>query len=205
MLDTTANAPASLPQQAAASAYSRCQALSGSRHGGPRWFVVSTHPQAERRAVQHLAQQGFTTFLPLYAVRRRDRVIRTLFHTVETPLFPSYCFVQFDAHRDPWRPVLNTPGVYDLLRRRDTGMPQPVVAGAVEALQASQDVRRFLPAQNAQWAPGAACRVANGIMAGHPAVVTAVAEDMALVSLMFLGQLREISLPLDCLSPRGDT
>jgi hypothetical protein len=28
---------------------------------------------------------------------------------------------------------------------------------------------------------------------------------MALVSLMFLGHLREISLPLDCLEPRGNT
>jgi hypothetical protein len=43
-----------------------------------------------------------------------------------------------------------------------------------------------------------------GIFAGHPGVVTEVGADMALVSLMFLGHLREISLPLDCLSARDD-
>ena len=204
MLDTTHNTPALLPQQAVAHP-SFAPTPSGSRLAGPHWFVVSTHPQAERRAVQHLAQQGYTTFLPLYAARRRDRVIRTMFHTIETPLFPSYAFVQFDAHRDPWRPVLNTPGVFDLIRNRCTGMPEPVRAGAVEALEATQDARRSLPAENTQWAPGSVVRVANGIMAGHPGVVTQVGADMALVSLMFLGHLREISLPLDCLEPRGDT
>ena len=154
MLDTTTNAAAMLPQQAVAQPRS-APTPSGSRHAGPRWFVVSTHPQAERRAVQHLAQQGYAIFLPLYAARRRDRVIRTMFHTVELPLFPRYAFVRFDAQRDPWRPILSTPGVYDLLRRRDTGMPEPVAGGATEALQALSDARRCLTPQNAQWRPGA--------------------------------------------------
>jgi transcriptional antiterminator RfaH len=204
MLDAATNTAVALPQQAVAHPRS-APTPSGSRHAGPQWFVVSTHPKAERRAIQHLAQQGYTTFLPLYAARRRDRVVRTMFHTVETPLFPSYAFARFDAERDPWRPVLNTPGVYDLIRNRCTGMPEPVRAGAVEALQATQDARRLLPAQNTQWAPGTPCRPATGIMAGIPGVVLNVQRETATVSLMFLGHLREISLPLDCLTNRDDT
>jgi transcription antitermination factor NusG len=203
MLDTTANAAITLPQQDVAHPHF-APTPSGSRHTGPQWFVVSTHPQAERRATHHLAQQGYTTFLPLYAARRRDRVVKTMFHTVETPLFPSYAFARFDARRDPWRPILSTPGVFDLIRNRCTGMPEPVRAGAVEALEASQDARRCLPAQNASWAPGTPCRPATGIMAGIPGVVLNVQRETATVSLMFLGHLREITLPLDCLTSRDE-
>ena len=42
----------------------------------------------------------------------------------------------------------------------------------------------------------------TGIMAGPGVVITDAATEMALVCLMFLGHLREISLPLDCLEPR---
>src|SRR5580765_2304489 len=89
---------------------------SGSRPPGPRWHVVATHSQAERRATYNLSQQGYETYLPLVTVRRRDAAIRSLLHRVEVPLFAGYAFVRFDATRDPWRPITNTPGVYSLLR-----------------------------------------------------------------------------------------
>jgi hypothetical protein len=35
-----------------------------------------------------------------------------------------------------------------------------------------------------------------------PAVILSVGQDMALVSIMFLGELREVALDLDCIEPR---
>ena len=196
MLDTTHNPAASLPHHP--TDHRGCYSIRT-----PRWACVYTHPQAESWADTNLRRSGYRTYLPTYAARVRDRAVPTLHHNVTRPLFPRYLFVMFDHLEASWSPIRATPGVADLVR---SGFePAYVRAGAVEALQASQDARRSLPPPNSQWAPGSVVRVANGIMAGHPGVVTAVGEDMALVSLMFLGHLREISLPLDCLEPRGDT
>ena len=139
-LDASVMAAVDTSQQATGHAYDPARTPSGSRPG-PRWFVVSTYPQAERRALDHLQQQGYQAYLPLCTIRRRDRVLRTLFHPVEAPLFPSYAFVSFDPQHDPWRPIVNTLGVYALLRRPD-GIPNPVARGAVEALRAAQELLR---------------------------------------------------------------
>src|SRR5215469_2871571 len=71
------------------------------RPRGSYWAVVQTHPQAERWAETNLRRQGYPTLLPLMRVRRRDRVLRSLFHTVEVPLFPGYCFVTVTSHWTP--------------------------------------------------------------------------------------------------------
>lgn len=176
---------------------------SGSRLG-PRWFVIATYSQAERRAAQNLHDQGYETYLPLVTVRRRDAAIRSLLHRVDVPLFLGYAFVRFDALRDPWRPITNTPGVYRLLTNAD-GMPEPVARGVVSALQASADARRHQGAENALWAPGTPCSLRRGYaFEGLPAVVLEAADDRARIAVMFLGQLREISVDATCLVARDN-
>ena len=176
-------------------------AVSAPTPSGNRWHVVYTHPQAERRAVQHLAQQGYTAYLPMITVRRRDRVIRTLLHHVSTPMFPRYTFVQFDAQRDPWTPVMHTLGVRSLLCRPD-GSPEPCRQGAVEAVRAAEALAATPTPDSALWAPGMACSLATGVFHGCPAVVLSVNADMALVSLMMLGHLREVLISVGCLRAR---
>lgn len=195
MLDTTANAPASLPQHPPD--HRGCYSIRT-----PRWACVYTHPQAEIWADTNLRRAGYRTYLPTYAARVRDRVVPTLHHTVVRPLFPRYLFLLFDHLEASWSPIRATPGVADLVRSGSE--PAYVRAGAVEALEASQDARRSLPPPNTQWRPGCVVRVASGIMVGHGGVITQIGSDMALVSLMFLGCLREISLPLDCLISRDE-
>jgi transcription antitermination factor NusG len=168
---------------------------------GNRWHVVYTHPQAERRATQHLAEQGYTAYLPMIAVRRRDNVIRSLLHRVEIPLFPRYAFVQFDAMRDPWMPIMHTLGVRSLLCRPD-GTPEPCRAGAVEAVRAVEALAATQLPDRRSWAPGMACSLATGVLRDTPAVVLAIQGDAAYVSMMMLGHLREISVQLDCLKAR---
>ena len=165
------------------------------------WFVIASHSQAERRAAQHLAQQGYQTYLPLCAIKRRDRVVRSMFHTIQVPLFSGYLFTSFDPHEN-WRPILYTPGVFSLIRNPD-GKPIPVPQRALEAVRASEDARRTLTPREPLWRPGAACRLAGGgAFDGHDAVVTAVHHDRAVVALLMLGHLREVQVSLDCLVAR---
>lgn len=167
---------------------------SGSR---PAWCVVATLPKAERRAHASLHRFGLDAYLPLLTTRWRDRT----WHT--GPLFPGYCFVRLDLDR-PWSPVKHAPGVFTLLSI--DGIPSICPDAVLSVLQASEALRATPTPTSASWAPGMACSLRKGYaFEGLPAVVTAIEPgDVASVSIMFLGQLRNVSLPLDCLVGRDE-
>jgi transcriptional antiterminator RfaH len=168
----------------------------------PRWACVYTHPQAEIWADTNLRRGGYHTYLPLYATTVRDRATPTLRHVVHRPLFARYLFLRFDHHTESWSPVRATPGVADLIRAGSEVAYSS--EAAVEALRATEGVRRFLPPPTASWAPGTPCSLAAGPFAGLPAVVISQHHDQAAITVMFLGHLRNVSVPLDALAPRGD-
>lgn len=163
--------------------------------GGSRWCVVATYAKAERRAHAALHRFGFNAYLPLVTTRRRDRSWHT--HA----LFPGYLFVQLDLAK-PWSPVRYAPGVFQLLCV--DGTPAPCRAGTVEALQAAEAERAIHLPDSTQWAPGTPCVVANGMFDDVPAVVLKIGKDRVLVSLMMLGQLREVLVNADCLRARDE-
>jgi transcription antitermination factor NusG len=166
---------------------------------GPRWAVLATHSQAETWAEANLRQRGYTAFVPRYTARKRDPVLATLTRYAIRPLFPGYVFALHNP-RDPWRPLRYCPGVKaNLLGGASV---QYARAGAVEALRATEHVRRGVYPVGAQWRPGAAVRVAIGVFAGLPGVVMQLDADIALVSVLFLGQFRDVALSLDCIEPR---
>lgn len=159
------------------------------------WFVVATKPKAERRAHAALHLKGYRPYLPLITVRLPNRHYRT------GPLFPGYLFTHIDlAH--PWYPIRYAPGVFSLISV--DGVPLPCPQGAVEAIQEAEAVRGLLPPPKQRWAPGAPCALDSGPFQGCPAVILKVGTDMALVSLLMFGALREVAVQLDCLRTRED-
>jgi transcriptional antiterminator RfaH len=192
MLDTTHNAPALLPQQVAARAYSFAPTPSGSR---PVWCVVASQPKAERTAHAELHRRGFEAYLPLLTTRRPNR------HYHIGPLFPGYLFVRTRLDR-PWNPIRLCPGVFSLLSV--DGIPSICPDAVLDALRASERLRATPTPPSALWAPGMPCRLATGAFAGHDAVVTEVGRETAQVAIMLLGRLCQARVPLDCLEPRGD-
>ena len=166
----------------------------------PTWHIVFTHPSAERWAAQCLAEQGFPVYLPLCTVIRQDRVLRTMTRRVEVPLWPGYVLVQF-ALTDPWGPVQHTRGVRRLLMASD-GNPGIVSNGLVEAVRATEAVRRTLTPPGSLWRPGMPCRLAGGAFAGTDAVVLSVARDTAMVGLVVFGAVREAIVGLALLASR---
>jgi transcription antitermination factor NusG len=170
------------------------------RRAGPHWFVVNSYPQAERRAAQSLAHKGYEVYLPLILVSRRDRVVRSLLHRVEAPLFPAYLFVRLDL-RDPWGPVRYAPGVFQLLTNADS-TPEPVPETVIDALQAGDAFRR-LPLPDAPLLrPGAPVTCLYGPFQGREAVVIAAAANTARIALPMLGAMRELVVPIACLTAR---
>jgi transcriptional antiterminator RfaH len=76
------------------------------------WYVVQTQPNAERKAVVHLARQGFETYLPRY--RKSKRHARRT-QIVAAPLFPRYLLVSVDLASLRWGSLRSTVGVSGLL------------------------------------------------------------------------------------------
>jgi transcriptional antiterminator RfaH len=162
----------------------------------PTWICCQTHPQAERWADTNLRRQGFATYLPLVTVTRRDRALPTLTRRVEVPLFRSYLFVDLDTVH--WTPIQHTRGVARVLLTN--GKPGIIAEAAVDALRAAC----ANPAPEHHWAPGMPCSPVLGPMRGLPAVVLSLHRDTATIGLMFLGELRQISLNVDCLTARDE-
>jgi len=156
--------------------------------------VVQTHPQAERWAQANLERQGYQTLLPLMRAKRRDRVIRSAWHTVEVPLFASYLLVTIDGH---WTPIKSTLGVRKLLLDGD-GKPGRVARAVVSALQA---VRDFSGGEGA-WQVGSPCSLSVGPLRGCDAVVTSIKGDVAMVAVMMFGQMRQLAVGVGRLCPR---
>ena len=152
------------------------------------WAVITTHPQAERWACANLARRGYACFLPTFIDRRRDPVLRTLTRLVEVPLFAGYAFVHLDL-RD------HAPGVRTLLMDHDR--VQFTRPGTVEALQQSETLRRAVPLPDSVWAPGMPCSFATGAFRDQPAVLVAIGGGVATVALPMLGELRELTVPID--------
>jgi transcriptional antiterminator RfaH len=101
---------------------------------GFRWYVVQSQPNAESKAVRHLARQGFATYLPRYLKRRRH-ARRT--DTVAAPLFPRYCFVAVDMSTQRWRSIYSTVGVSRLVCNGE--LPAPVSDEVVAMLKQRED------------------------------------------------------------------
>lgn len=170
------------------------------RCGSRRWACCYTHPQAERWALLNLTRQGFEAYLPLVTVTRRDRATPTIRHRVEIPAFPRYLFVRIQSL---WAPIRHTRGIAALLMI--DGQPSIVAEAEIRALQAAEALAATQPPENRYWAPGMPCSLRKGYaFEGLPAVVLDVHDNTALVSLMFLGHLREISVSTDSLEPRED-
>jgi transcriptional antiterminator RfaH len=110
---------------------------------GSRWYVVQTQPNAEHKAVVHLARQSFATYLPRYLKRRRH-ARRT--EIVPAPLFPRYLFVSVDLDTQRWRSILSTIGVCRMIGNGE--LPTPVCDQVVAGLKVREDATGYLRLDN---------------------------------------------------------
>jgi transcriptional antiterminator RfaH len=147
-----------------------------------RWYVVHTQPNGEGRADLNLRRQGFATYLPRYARRRRHARRQEV---VKRPLFPRYLFVALDLARDRWRAVHSTFGVNRLVLAGEE--PLPVPESIVEEIRAREGadglVALGLPSGVG---PGSPVRLVDGIFADAKGVVERIADDRRVAVLLEL-------------------
>jgi transcriptional antiterminator RfaH len=159
------------------------------------WFAVFCKPRQERRACEHLGNQGFHCYLPLaHNPFQRKRGHRA---AAAEPLFPRYLFLRAVPGRHNLAAVRSTRGALDLVR---TG-PAPVIVpdAIVEGLRRREDPQSGLIAlQPDTLVKGDRVRVFDGPFAGAEGVLQERSgEARSLVLLEVLG--RQTTLEVDSL------
>jgi len=172
----------------------------GARAGAPAdsgWHVVRCKAQEDRRAVEHLGNQGFQAFSPSCRVARRVAGAR---RTVTEPLFPGYAFVQLSTTRHDWGRIRSTRGVLGLVR---FGLTTPRVPDSVVALLRDLDGLELEP-PGRRLKPGDPVRVLDGPFRGLQGVFEQ--RDGALrayVLLEYMNRSVRVTVPDALLAPAG--
>ena len=153
----------------------------------PRWCVVATRKQAEISATRAIARAGYVAYLPMIAVRRRDAVVKSLWHITAAPVFEGYTFVRLGP-TDPLVPIMDMRCVHEVLRNAE-GRPWRLPEGAVEKLMAAEEERMCFPAEAAPaLAAGAAVHFAFGPYTGFPGVVIGCDGNRTQVGVEMFGR-----------------
>lgn len=157
-----------------------------------RWYVVQTHPNAERKAVAHLERQGFAAYLPRYRKRRRH-ARRT--EVVLAPLFPRYAFVSIDMEAQRWRSIQSTVGVSLLVCNGDA--PAAVPPRVMEALYARADGEGIIEVDaGPRFARGDRIRVSGGAFSDCSGLFESMTDNERIAILLdLLG--RKVRVVLD--------
>jgi transcriptional antiterminator RfaH len=157
-----------------------------------RWFVVYTQPLKETVAKQHLEEQGYDVYLPMFKktrrhARRMDEVLQ--------PLFPRYLFVGLDLKLDAWRAVNGTRGVAYLLL--NDGHPLGISTSIIEELKILEN-NGVVPIECVSaFTKGESLRVVDGAFKDQVAVFQRMGDKQRVQLLLnFLGRDTRITVPV---------
>lgn len=157
------------------------------------WCVVHTQPLKEAIAKQHLYEQGFDVYLPLFRkMRKHARKV----DEVLAPLFPRYLFVGMDREVAQFHSINNTRGVSYLLMNKD--QPAVVSSRIVEELRTQEDPNGALPiASLCTFVKGENVRVTEGPFKEQTATFVGLTDQQRVhILLQFLGREINLHVPL---------
>ena len=158
------------------------------------WFLVQTHPHGERKAVTHLARQGFEAYLPCYLKRWRH-ARRT--ETIAAPLFPRYLFVAVDVMTQRWLSIRSTIGVSSLVCWGDT--PAQVPDAIIHSLRSREVDGMVALDQRPRFVAGERVRIVDGVFANCIGLFEGISDQARVAVLLdLLG--RKVRVKIDDLS-----
>jgi transcriptional antiterminator RfaH len=162
---------------------------------GGNWYLLQCKPNQQKRAEEHLLNQGFETYSPeIRAERiiRRQRIVR-----VEA-LFPGYMFIQLNPSSN-WRALQATRGVSRLVSFN--GSPHIVPADLVAGLQ-QQYSNELAPI--ALFKAGDSVQITEGCFKNIEAIVKAVTSDARIIVLLkILHSEQTLAFPVEQLAKAG--
>jgi len=165
------------------------------------WYLLYCKPRQELRAQQHLANQGFNSFVPQITMQK----LRTnRWCNVTALLFPRYLFLHLHAGQElNMRAIRATRGITDFVRfgQQLATVPQHLVAQLT-----AQQIRLQQDLPDAGIKPGDTVSILTGPFAGLQAVFnTADGDTRSIILLNLLGQWVSTSLENSQLMPKKAT
>lgn len=122
------------------------------------WSVVQAQPMCERRALWHLAFQGFATYAPREKI---VRVVRGRKTNAARWLFPRYLFVWIT---DQWHKLFSTIGISRVLMTGE--QPARLPDGWVERMRSSER-NGLITLPKHRFAIGQNVTVGSGLLMGQ--------------------------------------
>ena len=144
------------------------------------WYVLYTKPRHEKKVAEHLSEAGYSTYCPLYKVKRQwsDRT-----KVVEEPLFRSYIFIHIEDRKR--EEVFAFPGtVRYLFWLRKPAVVRPVEIEAIQKWLGHYD-HDSLEVENITL--GTLVRITSGQFMNEEAILLDQSRNKAVVQLKELG------------------
>ena len=155
---------------------------------GRTWFVVNGKTGSVEFARDKLLEQGYDVWLPMCRVQvRKARQTKI----VERPLFLRYFFVGMTTEQ-PFRPIVNTPGIAFVLRDGN-GFAQQIRVVTLQAIKRRLDeaggVIDFVPKPfYERWRKGRPLRVIKGPFDGFEGAYVGVRNGKVRMALDLFGR-----------------
>lgn len=154
------------------------------------WYLLYCKPRQEQRAQQHLANQGFSSFVPLLTVNKLKAGKQL---KVTEPMFPRYLFLQIGADQLNLSTIRSTRGISDFVRFGQQLAQVP--AELIASLSLQQLAQQQQENQNQPFKAGDPLTVLNGPFSGIGAVYQlADGDKRSFVLLNLLGQWVKASM-----------
>lgn len=100
------------------------------------WYVVSTKPNHEKHAAQHIGRMGIECFLPQL---QEQKIVRRKPRIASTPLFPGYLFVRINLS-EHYRAVIYARGVRKIVEFGTTPVEVDIaMINAIKSRMASRE------------------------------------------------------------------
>lgn len=161
-----------------------------------RWYAVRTKTNQEDRALVHLNNQGFETYLPRY--RKQIRHARKV-QTVLRPLFPGYAFVHIDLQSQPWLKINGTVGVIGLVKFG--AEPNPLPDEVIETFMRREDEKGAVRLGPESLKKGDRVRIREGAFSEYSALLEETSDDKRVTLLLdLMGRAVRVSVPIDVLT-----
>ncbi len=149
------------------------------------WYAAKSRPSQDRRAIENLERQSFTTYWPQIEIEKikNGKVI----HQREA-LFPGYIFVHFQLSAEPWHRINNTLGIQRLLSFSQDGTPSKVPDGVVENLKFRESTGQLKFSEIRRFRKGDLIKVKNGQSVGFQGIVVRTKGERVEFLLNLLGR-----------------
>lgn len=165
---------------------------------GNAWYIVSSHPQAERQACAEIAALGQTVYLPCFRKEFHHRRYRKWIRQ-HYPLWPGYLLVLASEH---WSRVLDCQHVTRVLRSQTyagAGAPIAIRDADVQAIRHAQDSGQFdlMRMDRTTVKPGDRMRVHEGALTGQAGTVESVGDDRIVLLINAMGRELRTVVPVE--------